>query len=136
MPSPRKAPPRKTRLAVQSSHRRGRPPIENFWTLLEIWLFVQENGHRTLKSVNAICDECTFEFWVLRSDRPLLRRLTGASLKRRYYEAEALLRKETEEFEENRDALVRLGATVSCTLTEPRLVTYVNDELKRRMQAN
>ncbi len=97
---------------------------------------MQENVHRRQSSVNAICNQCTFSFEVLRSGRPLLRRLSGASLKRRYYEAEALLKKETAEFEENRDALVRLGATVSCMLTEPGLVTFWNEELQRRMQAN
>ncbi len=94
---------------------------------------MQENAHRTRRSINAICNDCIFSFVVLRSSRPLARRLTGASLKRRYYEAEALLKKETIEFEENQNALRRLKATASDMPADAILVTYWNDELKRRM---
>ncbi len=56
MAIPRKPSPGKTRLPVRPTRGHGGPAIEDAWTLLEIWLFVQENAHRTLFSVNAICN--------------------------------------------------------------------------------
>ena len=136
MASPRKKPTRKTRVPVRSSLGRGRPAIEDTSSLLEIWLFVEENIYRSRNSVNEICNTSTFGFWGIGAKLTRHRSLSGASLRRRYYEAEALLKKEIKLHEENRDAFARLGATFSHMLPEPRLVTYWNEELMRRMRAN
>ena len=136
MASPRKKPTRKTRVPVRVPLGRGRPAIEDAWSLMEIWLFVEENAYRSRKSVNEICKLSTFHFWAIKSDRTCLRGLSEASLRRRYYEAVKLLKKEIEADEENRNAFARLGATFSNMLSEARLVTYWKEELMRRMRAN
>lgn len=136
MAGPRKTSTCKTRFPVRVPPGRGRPAIEDVWSLMEIWLFVSENAYRSQKSVSEICKLSNFCFWAIKSKRPLVRDLSGASLRRRCYEAVDLLKKEIEAHEENRNAFARLGATHSNMLPEARLVTYWNEELMRRMRAN
>jgi hypothetical protein len=111
----------------------GRPPIEDALQALELNLWVDEQASRTGRSVHAICKSATYEYVIMRSDRPRYRTLAGASLARRYYEGKALLQKEINELNEQRAWFASVGATFHAMPDEPQLVTFYKVELARRL---
>jgi hypothetical protein len=74
---------------------RGRRKYYGDDALREIWLFFQEQAHRTKSSIHRISKTLKFEFSVLgRGGAQYKHRIGGETLRNYYYEAEAILAQE------------------------------------------
>ena len=106
----------KSRLHIKPTERgrrRGRPPLDSYDRLRDVWVFITALCRRHDMSVSAACKTARFVFFTIRSHKPYDRVLRGETLRRLYYEANGLLQEHIAEHNEMSALLKRCGATAS-----------------------
>jgi len=121
-------------LTPEEEKKGGRPKDFDSQSLMDLWLFVEEGAARKNLSIHAFCGKAEFKWHAVGGPKgaTVVRSVKGATLHKRYYEAQSFLEKQSEAYRK-KGVRIKLGGKEIDYMSP--VERYWRTELERRLAA-